>query len=297
MNASTVGSGNSPGGVGSDPGHRVLEEDLRTRNGVYDSAASVIWRLGVYEPVHAGRRFTNIGGRTVLNFIGELTKLSPGSCALEVGSGLGDTCRYLAELFGYRVLGVDMNEKQVREARRMAESAGMSDRLQFIQASIEDPSAIEAVRDLLPAEGADLTYTMDVLMLTADPGAVITRAGQLLRPQGWLALNEVTSGPAMSDSLRESLWQMDGMKSLLTPSEYAACVREAGLKEFRIIDRTPLALDCFGKMAAAFVQKREEIVAGAGPEHYRDWVSVTDMYLRYFGHGELMYTQMFARRL
>jgi cyclopropane fatty-acyl-phospholipid synthase-like methyltransferase len=281
-------------GVGSDIRGRTLEEQLRAKNGVYDSATSVIWRLGVYEPVHEGWRFTNIGGRTVLNFIGDLAKLEPQSCALEIGSGLGDTCRYLVERFGCTVVGVDMNETQVLHARSMAEDKGMTDRLIFLAASIENPGTIEMLRAFTPARGVDLIYTMDVLILTANPEAILDEAVKLLRPGGWLALNEVTSGPAMTEDVRKYLWEMDGMKSLLAPADYMKLIRDAGMTKLRMVDRTPLALSCFRKMADAFAEKRSEIVEGAGLAHYEDWRQVIDLYIKYFDQGQLLYTQLLA---
>lgn len=267
---------------------------MRAKNGVYDSATSIIWRLGVYEPVHEGWRFTNIGGRTVLNFIGGLGKLGPQSCALEIGSGLGDTCRYLAERFGCTVVGVDMNETQVHHARSMAEAKRMTDRLVFVTASIEDPGSMERLRASTPAQGVDLIYTMDVLMLTANPAAILDKTVKLLRPGGWLALNEVTSGPAMTEDVREHLWEMDGMRSLLAPAEYVKLIQDAGMTELRIVDRTPLALSCFRTMANAFAEKRSEMVEGAGLAHYDDWCQAIELYIRYFDQGQLLYTQLLA---
>jgi cyclopropane fatty-acyl-phospholipid synthase-like methyltransferase len=276
-------------------GAPTLEERLRAWNGVYDSATSVIWQKGVYEPVHGGWRFSNIGGRTVLSFISDIARLRPDSWALEIGSGLGDTSRYVAQRFGCTVVGVDMNESQVRHARALARTTNMEDRLRFVHADIEDHQTIRTLRTLLPENGVDLVFTMDVLMLTANPGAIVRSCAQFLRPGGWLALAEVTSGPVMTEHLRTHLWETDGMQSLLTPTEYAALIREVGFSELRIVDRTPLAIDCFQKMASAFTRQRFEIVEAAGSAQYDDWRNVTDLYVKCFRDGQLLYTQMLAR--
>jgi cyclopropane fatty-acyl-phospholipid synthase-like methyltransferase len=273
-----------------------LEERLRAWNGVYDSATSVIWQKGVYEPVHGGWRFSNIGGSTVLSFLGDIARLRPDSCALEVGSGLGDTSRYVAQRFGCTVVGVDMNASQVRHAREMARATTLEDRLLFVHANIEDQQTIATLRTVIPATGVDLIYTLDVLMLTANPGGVLRSAARLLCDGGWVALAEVTSGPVMSPQLRDHLRDTDGMQSLLTPTEYAALLHEAGLTEVRIIDRTPLAIACFQKMASAFARAGVDIIEAAGREQYEAWRSITDMYITCFCEGRLLYTQMLARQ-
>lgn len=279
----------------SGAGTRTIQDQLRACNAVYDSADSVLWHRGVYQAVHDGWRFTNIGGKAVLDFIGAAAGLTRASQALEIGSGLGDTCRYLSSQFGCSVVGVDMNATQVRRAREMAHQHGMTGRLTFVQASIEEAATVGVLADLLAVEGVDVVYTLDVLMLTADPASVIRAAVPMLRRGGVLALAEVTSGPRMTDDLRERLWKGDGMRTLWTPAAYAAALRAAGFGTLQMIDRTPFAVRCFAKMADAFRQHEAEIMQDIGAAHYDDWLTITDLYHQWFRNGELQYTQMLGR--
>src|SRR5271165_768045 len=82
---------------------------LPSRNTSYDNADDPLWRLLVYEPVHSGREFINIGGARVLDAIA--SKLKPQTCLrlLEIGSGLGANCIYLGTKCGYDITGVDAN--------------------------------------------------------------------------------------------------------------------------------------------------------------------------------------------
>jgi sarcosine/dimethylglycine N-methyltransferase len=61
----------------------VGEEEILLKNQIYNHAADPLWRLAVYEPVHDGWEFTNMGGRQVLDFIGMQAGLDSGKEVLE----------------------------------------------------------------------------------------------------------------------------------------------------------------------------------------------------------------------
>ena len=99
--------------------HRpVSDAELLEKNRIYDTAADDIWRRVVYDPVHDGWEFTNMGGRHVLDYVGRLAQASPGRRVVELCSGLGDTCRYLARVFDCEVTGIELNPRQIARAPR-----------------------------------------------------------------------------------------------------------------------------------------------------------------------------------
>ena len=85
------------------------------------------------------------------------------------------------------------------------------------------------------------------------------------------------------------------MRSLLAPDEYTALIRGACFSDLQIIDRTPLAVDCFQKMADAFDRRKSDIVEVAGCARYEQWWQITSFYLELFRNRQLLYTQMLAR--
>ena len=100
---------------------------------IYDHADDEIWRRAVYQPVHDGWHFANIGGRGFLDFIGVDAPLGPESHVLDLCCGSGAAACYLAERFGSAVTGLDINESQIERARQRAQ--GMS-QLNFLQADV-----------------------------------------------------------------------------------------------------------------------------------------------------------------
>src|SRR5262245_19974873 len=135
----------------------ISPSDIVIKNRIYDHAANGAWRLVVYEPVHEGWAFTNIGGMKFLDYMGHRAYLAPNSTVLELCSGLGDTCLYIANRFGSSVTGLDVNARQVRTARRRLRSVAIGGRpVRFIRADVQTWK---------PDSLFDLVYSLDSLVL------------------------------------------------------------------------------------------------------------------------------------
>src|SRR5215204_6664186 len=98
-------------------------DEFIRKNKIYDHMAELVWRLVVYEPVHGGWEFVNIGGRNILNFIGQMAKDRGVRQGVEFCCGSGATCRYLAQNYDLQLTGIDINEKQIEFARELLEDA------------------------------------------------------------------------------------------------------------------------------------------------------------------------------
>ena len=230
--------------VEAEPGPETEEarhEEIRRKNReLYDEADDPVWRLTVYGPVHGGRAFSNMGGSRLLDLVAAAANLGPGRSALELCSGLGDTCLYLAERFGCRVTGVEMNTGQVAgaEARRAAAAPEVAARVEHRLAD---------VLEWQPEQTWDAVFALDSLALVEDLPAVLAKAGDCLAPGGKLCFGEIAAGPGLSDELRRFAWETDGMVNLPTASAYRSLVEAAGFERVVLADVTAFALDCFRK--------------------------------------------------
>lgn len=94
--------------------------------------------------------------------------LRPGSPVLEVGIGTGLVALGLTEL-GHRVVGVDLSEAMARRARdRIGPRVALGD----------------AARLPVAGESFDQAFSVWVLHVVADPGAVLGDVARILRPGG-----------------------------------------------------------------------------------------------------------------
>lgn len=131
----------------------VSDAELLEKNRIYDEAASSVWRTICYEPVHGGLEFTNMGGRAILDYVGMFAYDSESNRVLELCSGLGETCCYLAEMFGCQVTGIELNRHQIAHAlAKAASDPRIAPKVNFVEADI---------RHWTPEELFDVAFTLD----------------------------------------------------------------------------------------------------------------------------------------
>jgi sarcosine/dimethylglycine N-methyltransferase len=266
------------------------KQEIVSRNHIeYDDAADAYWRRTVYDAVHDGWRFSCIGGRPVLDHVGSLLPARRTGAVLELCSGLGDTCAYLALRYRCRVTGIEMNEGQLEKARAhlRARPARVAGRVRFVRAD---------VISWQPDRDYDAAFALDSLMLMEDAPQVARTAHRALRPGGVLVVADVLGGPGLGPELRRFCWEEDGIIHLPSPEGQEALLRGAGYREVRLLDRSRLAVRCFERMIAASAEHREELVAAKGIARYERWVANARVYLDSFRTRVLRYVVASARR-
>ena len=131
----------------------------------------------------------------------DLADLREGDDVLDLGSGSG-TDVFVAALHvgdAGSVTGVDMTDEQLEKARRLRDEAGM-DTVSFEQGYIED----------LPFEDGtfDIVISNGVVNLSAEKDRVFQEVRRVLKPEGRLALSDISSETRLSESIKNDadLW-------------------------------------------------------------------------------------------
>lgn len=266
----------------------VTDAELLEKNRLYDEAANSLWRAVVYEPVHCGWEFTNMGGRVILDYVGQFAAASAGKRVLELCSGLGDTCRYLAEKFDCQVTGVELNQRQITHAlQKIARAPRLAEKLEFIEADI---------RHWTPDRPFDVAFTLDSLMLVKSVDEILRKVHSALIPGGVVVLAEMTAGPNVTAELLDLIWRIDGMITVPPPREYQKMLTASGFSEVEITDVTFLAENCFKLMAGAVRAQREKLLETIDATEVENWEKLTGFYLDCFRNQQFSYSRITARR-
>jgi len=113
--------------------------------------------------------------------------LSGGERILDVGSGLGQLTRAMAQRAGRGAIGIERSSEQLAEAHEQARSAGEADLVEFRQGSAESLPLAESEWGTF-----DIVHTRFLLEHVSDPAAVVEQMVQAARPGGRIILVDDT---------------------------------------------------------------------------------------------------------
>lgn len=187
--------------------------------------------------------------------------IGPGADVLEVGSGSGGPAAYLAAARDCRVTGVDINEHGVRNARALAESRGLSERVHF--------EAVDASQPLpFIDERFDAIVSNDAMCHIANRISALREWHRVLRPGGRALFTDamVLTGLVSHEELatRSSI----GYYLFVPPGANEAMLRDAGFDILAVQDVTANAAEIAARWHDARARHRAPLVAREGEANF-----------------------------
>lgn len=244
---------------------------------VWDVSDDPRWQLTVYQPLYGGKIYANNGGPALLDYLGAFADLRPEHSVLELGSGMGDACEYVASHFGCRVTGVEMSAPQIARAR-----ARHPDRrargYDFVEADMlqwEPPESYHAV------------YFGDMLGVAQDRCAVLQRVHRWLRPGGALAITDIVAGPQCTSEDRAFIWDADGFDVPLE-ADGLRHLRDAGFTALDVADITPSIVTIQRTILEASYRHRDTLIDQVGIGSWKSWVATARRYGQLFAERRLV---------
>jgi len=125
-------------------------------------------------------------GRIATAQLVDLLEIDDKTKVLDAGSGIGGTARYLAERHRCAVTAVDLTSDYCETNRWLNDSVGLAERISVHQA---DVTALPFDDDSF-----DIVISQHVQMNIPDKGRLYSEAHRVLKPEGILALWDITSG-------------------------------------------------------------------------------------------------------
>src|SRR5215469_12802330 len=158
-------------------------------------------------------------GRIATSQLADLAQISGGDKALDAGSGIGGTARFLADQYGCAVAAIDLTEEYCETARWLNRLVGLDQVITVRQGDVTDLPFGDGIFDVL--------ISQHVQMNIADKARLYAEARRVLADGGRLALWDVTAG---TGEPRFPLPWADGPERsyLVSPGELRATIETAG---------------------------------------------------------------------
>lgn len=156
---------------------------------------------------------------------------------LDVGSGIGGSCRFLARRFGCEVTGIDLTREYCDVATLLSERSGFGEQTSFKQAS-----ALE-----LPfSDGSfDLVVTEHVQMNIEDKARFYGEIARVLRPGGRFAFHDIFAGSKEPIHFPVPWANDPAISFLIDPHELRNVLQASGLRDTHWEDKTNVSSEFF----------------------------------------------------
>jgi ubiquinone/menaquinone biosynthesis C-methylase UbiE len=161
--------------------------------------------------------------------------ISAGARILDAGCGIGGSALWLAEKLDVQVVGVNINPKQIAQARQFAKRRRLQNQVQF---HLADFSATG-----LASESFDVVWALESVCYAVNKPAVLAEAHRLLKPGGYLIIADgfLTRQTMTTDERRlVERWQRGwAIPSVASLDQFALWLRQIGYRTtcFRDITR------------------------------------------------------------
>lgn len=132
---------------------------------------------------------SHLGGNGATERLLQSLNITPTCLVLDVGCGSGDSAFRIADRYGCRVIGVDSSRYGIAVAQDRCRRYGLASRVHFIVADAQHMPFRDSAFDRL--------LVQSVLALLRSPDRCCDEFRRVLKLNGRLALNEVSSGPGL----------------------------------------------------------------------------------------------------
>ena len=215
--------------------------------------------------VFAGADEFHIGGRKGSEFVTSALNIQSGQHVLDIGSGIGGPARYIANMLGVTVEGIDLTPEFVEAAVEITEMVGMTERVSFQVGSATS----------IPFDGDtfDASTMVHVGMNISDKELLFSEIARVTKPDGSIVVYDVMR-TGNDDLVFPMPWSSTPEYSFVdTTDAYVKAAENAGLKLLTIDDHTEMAVSFFNNppsepppvnLGHLMGTKMPEMVANAG---------------------------------
>ena len=172
------------------------------------------------------------------HYMAHRLNLQPGMVVVDLGCGVGGPLREIARFSGAKIVGVNINEYQLKRAAELTEAEHLSHLAEYLNCDFMQVDA--------PDGSFDAVYSIEATCCAPDKAGVYAEAFRLLKPGGFLGVYEY----CMTDlfdaknpehlKLKADMEHSGALPEIARPQEIDDALRQAG---FELLEARDLAAE------------------------------------------------------
>ncbi len=196
-----------------------------------------------------------------------------GGHVLDIGCGIGGPAFVLAERFGARVTGIDLEAPLIGRARRAAAAKGLAGQCTF---RVVEPGPLD-----FPDASFDVVFSSGAFTQTADKLGMFRECLRVLRPGGWLTCYDWMKCEGEYSEDMHYWFRMEGLTyAMETPERHRELMQEAGFADVSIEDGSDWyrrrARAEYDQLAGPLYERAVELIGRTEADRFvEDWRAMT----------------------
>jgi Methylase involved in ubiquinone/menaquinone biosynthesis len=165
------------------------------------------------------------GGKRATDWLILQANINADTKILEVACNMGTTAIELAQRYGCRIIGVDLNEEALEKARRNAVAHGVADRVQFMRGNARALQFDDASFDIV------INEAMLTMLNEKDKLKALQEYARVLKPGGCLLTHDMVlkeTGTKRDNTLERLRATINVKASPLSSEEWDTLLSEQG---------------------------------------------------------------------
>jgi sarcosine/dimethylglycine N-methyltransferase len=192
--------------------------------------------------------------------LAETAGITGGARVLSIGCGQGGADRYLAKTYGATIVGVDLSEGQLNEARAAASQQGLDGKITYIHASMTDVPVDD--------NSFDFVWAQEALFLCPEMDSAVREFARVLREGGVAIVEDTVLGKAEAKAeVLSTFGQRVRINDIYTVDEYHRLFERHGFVPLNVEDLSEHLTKTFGTVAASVKPKLDKINQLIPAEH------------------------------
>jgi ubiquinone/menaquinone biosynthesis C-methylase UbiE len=228
------------------------------------------------------------GGVEANDILAQKAGIKSTSYVLDVGSGMGGPARYLASLYGCRVMGLDVTESRHRSALRLTKMVKLDHLVDF------------RLGNALDMPFADNTFDVVVGQETwahiPEKSRLIAECTRVVKACGIIAFTDVLRRGVIDHSEMERLQKDMAIPTLESAEGYGQLLAESGSNLLEQEDLSDKWAEILTHRLEMYRSLKEQTIEKFGEAHYQKWDDTYSFFVGLFVTEKLGGSRLVAQR-